>query len=158
MTGCIHYADGYKYQLREVYRVMTGIIPPKPIVTPWLALATNGELTISAGYAWDGPSGPTIDTPDSMRGSLVHDGFYQLIREGFLDARFRDLADALLRAICIEDGMWPVRADAWYVMVQQFGAPSIDPAKASPDKCAPLGCGPLCPPAQHVSAGAAIAP
>ena len=66
------------------------------------------------GYAWDGPSGPTIDTKNFMRGSLVHDGLYQLMREGLLaHEEYRKSADDLLRDICVEDGMSKFRA--WYV-------------------------------------------
>jgi hypothetical protein len=68
---------------------------------------------MKAGYAWDGPSGPTWDTDTFMRGSLVHDAMYQLMRLGCMDRVHRCYADELLRDICIEDGMWSFRA--WYV-------------------------------------------
>jgi hypothetical protein len=49
-----------------------------------------------------------------MRGSLVHDALYQLMREGLLDPeQWREPADSLLRAICREDGMSAIRA--WWV-------------------------------------------
>lgn len=138
---CIRYAEGYKYQLRDTYRTQIEIRPSRPIKTPWVDLDCDGLLTINFGYAWDGPSGPTIDTLDSMRGSLVHDALYQLMREGYLDHdEHRPIADLILRRICLEDGMWEIRADAWYVMVCDFGSPAADPAKASPDKWAPAQC------------------
>ena len=46
-----------------------------------MSLNESGCLQIAAGYAWDGASGPTIDTRNSMIASLVHDALYQLIRE-----------------------------------------------------------------------------
>lgn len=61
----------------------------------------------------DGPSGPTIDTKEFMRGAFVHDALYQLIREGHLLMRDRKQADKILRRMCIEDGMSRFRA--WYV-------------------------------------------
>jgi hypothetical protein len=78
-------------------------------------------LTIKKGYAWDGPSGPTFDTPSFMRGSLVHDALYQLICEDSLPDFFRAYADRLLYRLCREDGMSSVRA--WYVYkaVEAFG-------------------------------------
>ncbi len=60
------------------------------------------------------PSGPTIDTKSFMRGSLAHDALYQLMHEKLLTvADARELADKVLRDICITDGMWKVRA--WWV-------------------------------------------
>ena len=85
----------------------------------------EGLLIISAGYAWDGPSGITIDTKSFMRGSLFHDAVYQLLREGkLIIPDGRKLADKLLRAICIEDGMWKIRAWWVYRAVRMFGKPS----------------------------------
>ena len=70
-------------------------------------------LTIYPRYAWDGPSGPTIDTKTFMRGSLFHDALCQLIGEGLLDKKYRKYADQLLRKLCLEDGMSKFRV--WYV-------------------------------------------
>lgn len=109
----IEYKKGYKYQLAADYKVETVIIPKKQVSSEYLLLEADGTLTISKGYAWDGPSGPTIDTKNFMRGSLVHDAFYQLMREGKLDMRWRKVADKLLHKMCIDDGMSRIRA--WYV-------------------------------------------
>ena len=102
----------YKYELLKTEAVET-TITGYDIDTPYIALWPNGRLFVFGHYAWDGPSGPTIDTPAFMRGSLVHDALYQLIREGWIDKKHRKDADELLRQICIEDGMCKVRA--WYV-------------------------------------------
>ena len=74
----IKYRSGYKYQLVEEYQVRVSLIPENDIKTDFIELSTEGMLIIKKGYAWDGPSGPTIDTPNFMRGSLVHDALYQL--------------------------------------------------------------------------------
>lgn len=118
----IKYTLGYKYQLEEDYTVQVGILPLHPVITHWIVLMPTGWMTFWKGYAWDGPSGPTIDTPDSMRGSLVHDGIYQLLRLGLLDICFRGKADDLLCQICIEDGMVPLRAYTWKEAVGMFAA------------------------------------
>lgn len=109
----IHYREGYKYQLAKSYEVHIDLKPAKPIRTEFIKLTVGGRLTIRQGYAWDGPSGPTIDTKNFMRGSLVHDALYQLIGNGLLDAEHRKRADEILRDICKEDGMSSVRA--WWV-------------------------------------------
>jgi hypothetical protein len=138
---CIAYKSGYKYQLKKDYVTAIGINPPAPIVTKYIELAADGTLTIRDGYAWDGPSGPTIDTLDFMRGSLVHDAFYQLIREGHLDkAKYRDVADRLLQKMCKQDGMFALRAWWVYQAVHRFGDPAADPANDKPLTHAPKGC------------------
>lgn len=94
----------------------------------------------------DGPSGPTFDTLTFMRGSLVHDALYQLMREGGLDRQmYREAADITLRQICLEDGMNPIRAWWVYQGVRLFGNPSADPANREPIEYAPKGC--ACAPA-----------
>lgn len=114
--------DGYKYQLVNRYGINTGIIPDMAISTPFISLDINGYLTIRQGYAWDGPSGPTFDTKNFMRGSLVHDALYQLMRQGYLNIDInRNKADRLLKYICKEDGMSSLRAWWVYQGVNTFG-------------------------------------
>jgi hypothetical protein len=138
---CILYKGGYKYQLKDDYVTETGIVPSTPVQTLYIGLTLEGRITIKAGYAWDGPSGPTIDTLDFMRGSLVHDALYQLIREGHLEeAKHREPADRLLQKICIEDGMSALRAWWVYQGVRLGGGPAADPANEKPMVWAPFKC------------------
>ena len=81
------------------------------------------------GYAWDGPSGPAIDTKNFMRGSLVHDACYQLMREGLLPQDKRKPSDVLLWLICLDDGMSRTRADYVYHAVRTFAGRSARPRK-----------------------------
>ena len=71
----VSYRKGYKYQLAEDFSQYVAIYPEKDIKTQFIHLAMDGRLTILSGYAWDGPSGPTIDTKSSIRGSLIHDAW-----------------------------------------------------------------------------------
>ncbi|HEY33574.1 MAG TPA: DUF1353 domain-containing protein [Dehalococcoidia bacterium] len=123
----IKYRSGYKYQLVEEYQVKVSITPKNDIKTDFIELSTEGMLVIKKGYAWDGPSGPTIDTPNFMRGSLVHDALYQLLRNKLIDEGWRDEADEELRRICIEDGMSKIRA--WWVFkaVRKWGKVAASP-------------------------------
>lgn len=140
---CIAYNDGYKYQLKETYTVALDIKPAAPVDTDYIDLDCDGNLTIHEGYAWDGPSGPTIDTLTFMRGSLVHDALYQLMREGCLDRNeYREAADRALQSICKEDGMWALRAWWVYHAVRLFADPAADPASDRPRIRAPEGCQP----------------
>lgn len=134
----IVYKSGYKYQLKEDYVTGIDIKPEAPIITDYIALASDGTLTIKKGYAWDGPSGPTFDTLNFMRGSLVHDALYQLMRERHLDKKkYRDFADRLLQAMCKEDGMSGLRAWWVYQGVRFGGDPAADPANDKPVLRAP---------------------
>ena len=125
----IAYRGGYKYQLAEDYIHYIKIYRYS-VDLPFLVLRANGMLRIKAGYAWDGPSGPTLDTADAMRGSLVHDAKYQLMREGKLPITYRINADDLLYSICREDGMGVLRAWLWYRAVRLFASPSAARSKA----------------------------
>ena len=117
----IFYKTGYKYQLDKDYLIETKIRPDELIVTPFITVCFNGLLCIKKGYAWDGASGPTIDTKNTFRASLVHDVLYQLMRQDRIPRDYRKYADELLRDILIEDGMWKIRAKLWYIAVRYFG-------------------------------------
>ena len=133
----IYYKSGYKYQLTSDYTVQVGIWPESIVSTGYLSLAPDGVLTILRGYAWDGPSGPTLDTRSFMRGSLVHDALYQLIRMKLLPKGERKAADKILRRICKEDGMWSARVWWVYKAVRRAGGSAADPSHRKKIKKAP---------------------
>ncbi len=120
MKAIIRYKDGYKYQLVGAYTYQTEIYG-HTIETDWIRLEPNGKLTAAKGYAWNGASGPTVDTKSSIRGSLVHDELYGLMSEYPELLVYRPYADDLLYAICCEDGMSSFRAYVWRKMVNWFG-------------------------------------
>jgi uncharacterized protein DUF1353 len=129
----IKYRAGYKYQLLDDYSHDVGILDTMHYGA-LLELQPSGILLIRTGYAWDGPSGPTIDTPDFMRASLVHDALYQLMRERVLDwRRHRVAADLLLRDICLADGMRPARATWVYCAVRACGEQCAMPPEDRPE-------------------------
>jgi hypothetical protein len=116
---------GYKYKLTEDFITQTRIRPTLAIIeppegAPYITLAPDGLMTIHNGYCWDGPSGPTIDTKDSIRGSCFHDAGYQLMRQKRIPISWRKYVDKMLRVICIQDGMSRARAWAWYCAVRLF--------------------------------------
>ncbi len=127
----IHYRDGYKYRVMEDYTIKTPITG-YDVSAEYITLDKEGTLVIKKGYAWDGASGPTIDSKSSMRASLVHDAFYELERCELISLRERDKADHLLHDICEQDGMWKWRADIWLWAVRKFGIFAADPGGAHP--------------------------
>ncbi len=126
-TDKIFYKKGFKYQLHSYIHVQTEIKPHKNIACGFISLTRAGVLSIASGYAWDGASGIAWDTKSSMRGSLVHDALYELLRNCLIVDEYREYADRLLRDICIEDGMWAWRANAWYKAVSEVAEFAADP-------------------------------
>lgn len=120
------YRKGYKYQLAETETFQTSI---KGVSrrTEFIDVTPEGLLTIRAGYAWDGASGPTMDTKSSMRASLLHDALYQMIRQGCLEKTWRAYADEEFGRLLEEDGMWSWRAAIWVKAVQMFASAAADP-------------------------------
>ncbi|MDP3733711.1 MAG: DUF1353 domain-containing protein [Nanoarchaeota archaeon] len=130
----------YKYQIMEPFQYQTGLVGYGDINTKddWVVLDNKGVLKTKKGYTWDGASGPTIDTKNFMRGALVHDALYQLMRENLLEMKHRQYADQLLREICQRDGMSRFRS--WYVYIavrSWFGKKAAQQRPVQPPMRAP---------------------
>ena len=133
----IKYSPGYKYQLRENYTLTVAIVGEK-VNSDFIDLSETGTLSIRKGYAWDGPSGPTLDTLDGMRGSLIHDALYQCMRDYGLDrVKYKLVADAEFKKACLEDGMPWFRVLYFYWGVRIFGARSTETVGSYPVVIAP---------------------
>lgn len=128
-----------KYQLVDHLVVATLVKPKKSIITEMIELDKLGILAIRKGYACDGASGPTFDTPDSFRASFAHDALYELIGMGLLNTEDdRYYADLTFYELLIADGMLGFRAWAWYRAVRRFGegpAKKQEPILYAPSKC-----------------------
>jgi hypothetical protein len=133
----LYFKSGYKYQTACDYRIKLEVIPYQPVCLPFISMDMTGDTLIRMGYAWDGASGPTIDTRNTMIGSLVHDMLYQLIRLGLIDPKYKEYADRMLKEICIEDGMNTIRAAVWCQAVKMFGGPSCKPDTEPREEIAP---------------------
>jgi len=117
----VKYTKGYKYQLEEdkAYKLST-FLGGIECFNDWITMVGSGNIIFKKGYAWDGPSGPTIDTKNFMSGSLVHDGLYQLIREGKIPESYRKYADKELYDICRKSGMSYIRSQ-WVLAGVRLG-------------------------------------
>ena len=111
----ISFRGGYKYQTvnSPVKFQLRAFKSPTGHVTPFCEITKDGLLTIRSSYAWDGPSGPTVDTDNFMLGSLVHDCLYEMLRNGYLPHNQWHKADAELDRINQLCGMSRVRR--WWV-------------------------------------------
>lgn len=119
-----------KYVLLETYAhwCRTGHLEPEGR-SGYVALDENAlihvernAITIDTGFRWDGASGPTVDSSNTMRASLVHDAWYGCIRVGMLPVSSRRLADREMRRILKADGMSWARRWLWYFGLRLFGA------------------------------------
>jgi hypothetical protein len=125
------YREGYKYQLYQDERFVTAL-KGKHIVTDWIEVLPDGTVIGKRGYAWDGASGPTWDTKNSMRASLIHDIGYQLMREGLISLDWKEYFDGLFYLTLIHDGMNRLRALVWYNAVYSFGKNATLPVNDRP--------------------------
>lgn len=126
----MRYKKGYKYKLEDnlYYRPTKVLLGEKiKINSPYINYIDE-ELEIKEGYAWDGASF-AIDTDTFMIGALVHDALYQLIREGYLDKKYRKACDEELIDKCKRDGMCWLRRKYVYLGVRLFGKSAIKPRK-----------------------------
>ena len=94
-----------------------------------LIIMEHGTLKLKEGYAWDGASGPGLDTKNIMRASLVHDALCQLIWLGELPESRQIDADKELRRICLEDKMSKIRAWWVYRAVRAYARFKRNPAE-----------------------------
>lgn len=106
------------YETLDDWWCDTGIVGHAARLDGAVALDNAGRLTIHEGWPWDGPSGPTKDTPSFMRGSLAHDALYILLRAGKLVPSLRKVADKLLYQLCRQDGMGWFRAQYVYLALR----------------------------------------
>lgn len=123
----IYYKEGFKYQLSRVHSFT---LPKRFKGIVWaddFLCVDGGIVYVRKGYAWDGPSGPAIDTENFMQGSLRHDVKYQLMRLKVLPQSFRAEADTQLVEDCRNDGMCYVRQKWVYVGVKYGAAFAANP-------------------------------
>jgi len=123
----VEYTTGYKYQLATDYEIQINVFSPESILTDFIELTMSGQLKIKKGYAWDGASGPTIDTLSTIRGSLVHDALYELMRKEYISQEWREQADKELYRLIREDGMGKFRAYWWHRGVKKWAAKAASP-------------------------------
>jgi hypothetical protein len=128
-SDSIKYRSGYKYQTARDAFGFFEWLKGYTIETEYI-MVEEGWIWIRQGYAWDGPSGPTFDTKSTMRGSLFHDAFYQLLRLELLPRELRHNADHALVDMCGEDGMWKIRQKWFLVGVEDFAAGAAHPDNA----------------------------
>ncbi|MHC4295433.1 MAG: hypothetical protein ACYSTL_07590 [Planctomycetota bacterium] len=117
----------FKYEVLRTLRIQTNLDLPRAINSDHglVAISADGELVVAQGFRSDGPSGPTFDTPSTMRAAFLHDALYWLMREGKIGRnKVRQCADVLLMSVMAEDGAGLFRATLWLWAVRLFAGRS----------------------------------
>jgi len=137
----IHYKAGYKYVLAEMAVFQTDVRPINnlpSVATRYIMLDHHGKLTILSGFPWDGPSGVTIDTPNSMAAALLHDALYKLFRWKLADVDvYRPVADREFRNHLKANGMRQPRRWVWFRAVRRLARFAALPEARKPVLTAP---------------------
>ena len=114
----------YKFKVEENFSIE---LPFKiPDFEHSYASSKDGILSIKKGYAWDGASGPIINTHDTLVASLVHDVLYQVMRLNLIKSskENRKIADKNFFEILKMHGVNSIRRKVWYFAVRLFGKKS----------------------------------
>ena len=114
----------YKFKVEENFSIE---LPFKiPDFEHPYASSKDSILSIKKGYAWDGASGPIINTRDTLVASLVHDVLYQAMRLNLIKSSTenRQIADKNFFEILKMNGVNSIRRKVWYFAVRLFGKKS----------------------------------
>ena len=114
----------YKFKVEENFSIELPFKIPD-FVHPYASLK-DGILSVKRGYAWDGASGPIINTQDTLVASLVHDVLYQAMRLNLIKSskENRQFADKNFFEILKIHGVNSIRRKVWYFAVRLFGKKS----------------------------------
>lgn len=116
----------YKYRLSADYVIETAL-RHMPFEAEFIQLTEEGIFTVRKGYLWDGVSGPTWDSGNTMIAGLIHDALYQAIRQRLLPRHMKNTVDYLFYMELIAGGMNKFRANYYHVAVKTFGHLSCKP-------------------------------
>ena len=105
----------YKFKVEENFSIELPFKIPD-FVHPYASLK-DGILSVKRGYAWDGASGPIINTRDTLVASLVHDVLYQAMRLNLIESskENRKIADKNFFEILKMHGVNSIRRKVWFV-------------------------------------------
>jgi hypothetical protein len=88
-----------------------------------LSLNSKGYIVVKRGFQWDGPSGPALNTVNTLGASLVHDVLYRAMRRGLIRKRWKGKADKLYRRMLKGAGVGYFRRWYHWAAVALFGSP-----------------------------------
>jgi len=99
------------------------------IHTAYYSLCPSGYITAWVGYAWNGASG-IPDTSSNTVPSLVHDIWYQAIRDSHLPMEAREAGDIWFGDQCHNRGTPRLVANVYTNVLVNFGERYATPRKS----------------------------
>ena len=83
-----------------------------------------GAVTLKEGYAWDGNSGPAVNTLKCLRASALHDVWCQAMQLEIYERSFRNWRRGAkeYRTVCHRDGMGLIRRWFRYCALLTYGS------------------------------------
>lgn len=87
-----------------------------------LVLEEDGTLWVGKGYIWDFASGPAIDTPAMVYGSLAHDALYDMMNSGTFPKKNRRAVDKWFISLLKDAGVSWIRRQ-WVYLGIRLGYP-----------------------------------
>ena len=92
----------------------------------YVTIEPNGMLYISKAFTFDGNStGIDIDNEKNLFPSLIHDALYSLLRNGFLDESYKEVADDIYLKLLEKNGVSKAFVNASRLVLGRFGKFSI---------------------------------
>ncbi len=91
------------------------------------SIIKDGCIMAQPGFWWNGASGPTFDTPNTMEASCFHDILYDMLRLDKIPNTYwnRRKSDKMFYKALRRDGMSWFRANYWYWGVRGGGWYSV---------------------------------
>ncbi len=112
---------GYKYRLLEQFQWYSEFLKDESFEAPFFQ-CDKGHCTAFKGYAWDGVSGPAVDTKKTKIPGLKHDISYQAIRLGLIDKKYKSDIDKQFHDDLERGKVSRFIADIYYRGVRWFGS------------------------------------
>ena len=119
----VKYRRLYKYETEEDVEYELPVRFPYTLKEAggWATLEGN-ILKVKARASYDGPSGPTFDTENSMGPALAHDFLYKVHQDnGVLTFKNRRRCDLCFAKMLQMNQMRGWRFRIWYLAVRMFG-------------------------------------
>ena len=117
-----------KYQLESDYSTVIYDMDlsdfPEEFKNDYFSISAKYDrlsICVKPGYAWDGASGPTIDTKNTVAASMIHDILYQFMREtdnsdySYNRRKLRMIIDRNFKKMLIDNamaGQVPIKSNA----------------------------------------------
>lgn len=142
-TKNLLYCSGYKYQTRCDMLFYIGYPVEKDIDGGLVLYRKDGWMLVRKYFSFDGCSGPTLDMQSNTRACCCHDAAYNLIAREMLPLAAREMVDAKLEELMMQDRgarfrwLGKIRAKYYHWAVDKFAEKSALSCSLRKIHCSP---------------------